>query len=366
MAAPSVCSSTTLPTRSTRESATRPRPGRCSRITGDGLVGFKRVGGLDGDTLVPDLATSLPLPSNDDRTYTFQLQRGIRYSNGDPVRASDFRRALERAFRIDSPRPDYYVGLVGADACWKSDPRLPRENQPPLAVRGHTPPCDLSRGVIADDDTGTVTMNLRQPDPEFLDKLALPFAYPVPAGVSLTKAARLGVPGTGPYMIRSYKQSRLHKTSLVVLVRNPHFREWSAAAQPDGYPDRIELTSTEKLGKQLTAVEQGKADVMQAPFPASRLNEIATRYAARVHVFQASATYGRSSSTRQLPPFDKLAARQAFNYAIDRGKAVASFGGIDEAAATCQIIPAGMTGYRRYCPYTQHPDRRQASGPPQT
>ena len=80
-----------------------PSAGSVFSITGDGLVGFKRVGGLDGGTLVPDLATSLPLPRNNDRTYTFQLRRGIRYSNGDPVRASDFRRALERAFRIDSP-----------------------------------------------------------------------------------------------------------------------------------------------------------------------------------------------------------------------------------------------------------------------
>ena len=104
--------------------------------TGDGLVGLKRVGGLDGGTLVPDLATSLPEPTNDGRTYTFQLQRGIHYSNGDPVRASDLRRALERAFRI-GPVPGLFFGaLVGADACSKSDPRRPRESQPPLPVEG--------------------------------------------------------------------------------------------------------------------------------------------------------------------------------------------------------------------------------------
>ena len=58
-------------------------------VTGDGLVGFKRVGGLDGGTLVPDLATSLPEPTDGGLTYTFQLRRGIRYSNGDPyVRAT--------------------------------------------------------------------------------------------------------------------------------------------------------------------------------------------------------------------------------------------------------------------------------------
>ena len=73
-----------------------------SSITGDGLVGFKRVGGVDGGTLVPDLATSRPAPTNEGRTYTFQLRPGIRYSNGEPVRASDVRRALERTFRFGS------------------------------------------------------------------------------------------------------------------------------------------------------------------------------------------------------------------------------------------------------------------------
>jgi len=44
------------------------------------------------------------------------------------------------------------------------------------------------------------------------------------------------LPATGPYTIASYRPRRL-----LVLVRNPHFREWSKAAQPDGYPDRIVL-----------------------------------------------------------------------------------------------------------------------------
>ena len=87
------------PTRSTRETAMA-RDWSVSSISGDGLIGFKRVGGVDGGTLVPDLATSRPAPTNEGRTYTFQLRPGIRYSNGEPLRASDVRRALERMFRF--------------------------------------------------------------------------------------------------------------------------------------------------------------------------------------------------------------------------------------------------------------------------
>jgi YVTN family beta-propeller protein len=296
--------------------------------TGDGLVGFKRVGGLDGATQVPDLARSLPKPSDDGRTYTFRLRRGIRYSNGEPVRASDLRRALERDFRINSDTASYYEELLGAGACSTSH-------------------CDLSRGVVADDKAGTVTLHLRQPDPELFNKLALPAAYPVPRTVSMTKPARLGVAGTGPYMIRSYKHSHL------VLVRNPRYREWSAAAQPNGYPARIELTYNEASDEHLTAVEQGKADVIQEPVPTSRMDEIRTRYAAQVHIFPVPVTASMFLNMR-LPPFDNRKAREAVNYAVDRAKAVAGFGGADAAAVTCQILPAGMAAYRPYCPYTRN------------
>ena len=131
--------------------------------------------------------------------------------------------------------------------------------------------------MIADDKAGTVTMHLRAPDPEFLYKLTVPAAWPVPP-VPMNTLGRLGVPGTGPYMIASHGPKR------IVLVRNPYFHEWSAAAQPDGYPDRIVWNLAGTPGQQLTAVEHGKADYVrleELPWRA----ELATRYSAQVHVF---------------------------------------------------------------------------------
>ena len=65
-------------------------------LTYDGLTAYQRVGGSGSVQLVPDLAVSLPSPTDGGTTYTFQLRRGIRYSNGELVRPEDFRRALER------------------------------------------------------------------------------------------------------------------------------------------------------------------------------------------------------------------------------------------------------------------------------
>jgi ABC-type transport system substrate-binding protein len=126
-------------------------------MTNDGLVGYRRVAGLVGDQLVPDLATALPAPADGGKTYTFRLRAGIRYSTGALVRPEDFRRAIERVFTLDKRlNPfilSYYGGIVGAQQC------------------EHSPgPCDLARGIVADDKTNTVTFHLTAPDPEFLYK----------------------------------------------------------------------------------------------------------------------------------------------------------------------------------------------------
>src|SRR5262249_10641159 len=89
-------------------------------MTNDGLVGYRRVGGPAGDELVPDLARFLPVAAGHGTPYTFRLRAGIRYSNGQPVRPEDFRRALERVFILNhggGPAAYFYSGIVGATSC---------------------------------------------------------------------------------------------------------------------------------------------------------------------------------------------------------------------------------------------------------
>ena len=71
-------------------------------MTNDGLVGFKRVGGLDGSTLVANLATAVPRPTDGGTTYTFRLRPGIRFSTGQVVTPEDVRWSIERGFKLRS------------------------------------------------------------------------------------------------------------------------------------------------------------------------------------------------------------------------------------------------------------------------
>src|SRR5215470_2499661 len=69
----------------------------------DSFVTFQESAGSNGLRLVPDLAVAIPAPGDGGRTYTFHLRPHIRYSDGRTVRASDFRRGMERLFRVHSP-----------------------------------------------------------------------------------------------------------------------------------------------------------------------------------------------------------------------------------------------------------------------
>ena len=209
------------------------------RMTGDGLTAFNQVSGPAGAQLVPDLATSLPAPSDGGRTYTFLLRSGIRYSTGRPVQATDFRSTFERDYALGSPTSDY-DGIVGGAQC-----------------RKHPKRCDLSRGIVADDVARTVTFHLIRPDPDFLYKLAGQFAYVLPGSTPRRPAGTHPLPATGPYMIATYRPRRLLR-----FIRNPFFHEWSRAAQPDGYPDRIDIRIAGTADEVIRDVVDGKADVV--------------------------------------------------------------------------------------------------------
>jgi YVTN family beta-propeller protein len=304
-------------------------------LTNDGLVGYRRVAGLAGDELVPDLATALPSPSDGGKTYTFRLRSGIRYSTGALVRPADIRRAIERVLSIDRQQSPsilpFYEGIVGATQC-----------------EHRARPCDLGRGIVTDDVANTVTFHLVAPDPDFLYKLAFSWAYPVPAGTPDHVITAAQLPATGPYMTKSLT------TDTWILVRNPWFREWAPQAQPGGFPDRIVLLMNVSPDQEVADIERGTADVLLAP-PSGSIAQLATHYTSQLHSGPLAGTVALSLNTR-VAPFDKLAARQAVSYAIDRNTVIALNGGSLTAKPTCQILPPTMPGYQPYCPYTIQPD----------
>ena len=68
-----------------------------------GLLAFKDEYGKAGTELIPGLAEKMPTVSSDGKTYTFQLRKGLKYSDGTPVKASDFEVAIKRLLKLNGP-----------------------------------------------------------------------------------------------------------------------------------------------------------------------------------------------------------------------------------------------------------------------
>jgi YVTN family beta-propeller protein len=305
-------------------------------LTNDGLVGWRRVGGQPGTDLVPDLAVSLPSVSEDRLTYTFQLRSGLRYSDGRPVKASDVRYSIERLYKV-KPRPEpaaveTYGAIAGADRCRRRPSR-----------------CDLSEGIVTDDRHGTVVFKLAAPDPEFLFKLAMPFAYIVPAGTALREADERPLPATGPYRIAGTSPN-----GSLRLLRNQRFREWSSTAQPAGFADEIVIRPVASASRRARLVAEGKADYTSTS--TGEPLSVAPIDRPRLHARPLPATFYLMFNTPR-PPFDDVQARRAVNYAIDRDEVVRLGGSAAAARPTCQVLPPNFPGYAPYCPYTLDPER---------
>jgi YVTN family beta-propeller protein len=309
------------------------------RMTNDTLVSFDhRAAGIRPAVLVPDLAVSVPRPTDSGRTYTFRL-RDLRYSNGEPLRPIDVRASLERLYKIG---PDstyahggidglYRLGLVGEAAC---------------ATRPRT--CDLSRGVAIDNPARTVVFHLVSPNPYFLDLLANWWQFVVlPASTPDRKVNAF--PATGPYQIESFLPRKR-----IVLVRNPHFRQWSAVAQPAGFPDRIVWTNQKNNAQGINAVAAGRVDASESAVPPSVQRRVEATSAQQLHADPSPFSSYLALNTG-IAPFNRRDARRALNYAIDRAEIASFFSNPYYLRRSCNLLPAGSSGYRPYCPYTLRP-----------
>ena len=294
----------------------------------DGLVTFAHVSGSAGTHLVPDLAISLPAVTDAGHTLTFHLRPGLTYSNGAPVVAADVRGSFERLFDIGSSGAANFASIVGADRCSTADR-----------------PCDLTAGITTDNHSGTVTFHLLTPDPAFVDKLTYSYAVVLPAATPHAEA-RGWLPGTGPYTIGEYRPGHL-----IRLVRNPTFHEWSAVAQPAGYPDqiavRLDLSETDAEA----AVATGRADFLGTFSLAAGTARLLSAPARQRHVNPLMGTSALFLNVT-APPFDDVRVRRALNLAFDRAAAARQLPG---STPTCQVLPPTMPGYVPHCPYTAHP-----------
>src|SRR5215218_2259329 len=289
------------------------------------LLTYRHADGKAGSEVIPGLARSLPEISADGLTYRFRLRAGLRYSDGEPVVASDFERAVERVFLLNSSGSPFYTDIVGAAEFAKS-------KQGGIS------------GITTDDESGEITIELVRPRGTFLQELALPFTAPLPAGTPDEDLSADPPPATGPYEIVSSKPGRGWSYD-----RNPYWAKANEKAMPQlpsGYVDKIEVTVLRNPQSQVEDVEAGRYDWMENPPPADRYAEVKDTYEGTQFRTEATeSTYFFWMNTTE-PPFDDVRIRQAVNYAVDPEALERIYAG--QIVPTQQILPPGMPGYKRF------------------
>ena len=301
------------------------------------LLTYKHESGDVSTDVVPGLATAMPKISADGKTYTLTLRKGMKYSDGTPIKASDFTYAIERLFKLDSGGSSFFENIVGASDY--ADGKA-----------------DTISGIQTNDQTGEITIHLERPSGTFVNELALMFAAPVPRSAPIDKVQTdTPIPASGPFML-----TKVSSPQTYTLVRNPQFKTVQAAGASDvadAHVDQITMTQNKNQSAQAQAIEQNTNDFMVDPQPPDLLPEVQSKYPDRFRFEDSENTY-YFFMNNQKPPFSDLRVRQAVNYAIDPAALNRIFGG--RLHEDQQILPPGMPGYQDYPDLYPGPDLNKA------
>jgi len=289
------------------------------------LLTYVHADGAAGTKLMPGLARAMPKITDGGHTYTLFLRRGLRYSDGTPVRASDFRPTIERVIAMNSPAAPFYTDIVGAE-------RFAKTKQGGI------------EGIEADDASGRIVIHLVQPHSSFANELAMISAAPLPPDTKHKDLSGHPPPGTGPYEIVASKPGRGWEYR-----RNPEWAKTDGPLLPRipaGHYDAIDVRVISNPETAINEVIHGRLDWMGEPPPPDRYVEVSQRYGGTQFLSTPQIDLYYFWMNVRKPPFDSLQVRQAVNYAIDPAALERIYAG--SLRATQQVLPAAMPGYRPF------------------
>jgi peptide/nickel transport system substrate-binding protein len=301
------------------------------------LLTYRHAEGAAGTQLVPALADGLPSVSADGLTYSLRLRPGLRYSDGRPVRASDFRRGIERAIRLNWGGKLFFLQTIEGAAAY--DARK----------------AGAIAGIAADDTSGHITIRLTHPYGPFAYLLAFPAAAPLPRGTPMRPLPQSPPVGVGPYTITSIEAGHGF-----TLRRNPGFAALHIPGLATGHLSTIKFRVTANPLIEGEQVLRNRADVFDASdvIPPSLLPQIRASATRRFAPRAAEETLYFFMNTRERP-FDRLEVRQAVAYAVDRRAIRRLASGF--LTPDCYLLPAGIPGHPTApCPYGTKPDLAKA------
>jgi peptide/nickel transport system substrate-binding protein len=285
-----------------------------------GLYTYAHANGTAGTKVIPALAAGLPRIADDGTLYSVTLRKGLVFSDGEPVKASDFAYAIERAIKLNWENKSFLTEhIAGAEAYDQGK-------------------ASSISGISTDDATGAIQIKLTAPYGPFLNVLAFPAAGLIPSTTPMKALPNDPPPGVGPYVIAHVLPGRSFEEQI-----NPH---WAAQAIP-GIPTpsvAIQVKVQSNPGSQADEVLSNSADLFDwnTPLPPTSVQQ-AKQEASERYSVEPVAQVSFFFLNVSVAPFNSLQARVAVETALNRAAYVRLASGYLRPG--CYLVPPQIVGY---------------------
>jgi peptide/nickel transport system substrate-binding protein len=289
------------------------------------LITYRSAPEEEGAEIIPGLAKELPKVTNGGKTYTMFLRSGLKYSNGEPIKAGDFKYAVERCFLTNSGGSPFYTDIVGAEQFEK------------------TKKGGIS-GIKVNEKTGEIVINLVKPRGTFNNELALMFVAPIPQNTPPEDQSAHPIPASGPYYLTESKPGRGW-----TYERNPYWAKDNGKQMteiPSGHVDKIEIEVLRNQSTQVNDIESGKLNWIFDPPPTDRYQEVKEKFEGTQFRAEPTISTYYFWMNQSEEPFNNKKVREAVNYAVDPAALERIYTG--QIVGTQQILPPGMPGYKKF------------------
>uniref|UniRef100_A0AAU3GQ17 ABC transporter substrate-binding protein n=1 Tax=Streptomyces sp. NBC_01401 TaxID=2903854 RepID=A0AAU3GQ17_9ACTN len=304
-----------------------------SRLYARSLVTFKPAAGKEGLEVVPDLATDLGKASDDAKTWTYTLRKGVKFDDGSEITSKDVKYAVERsnfAPEALSNGPTYFKAYL-ADADKYKGPYKDKSKEGLKSIE--TP------------DDQTIVFHLKKPfaDMDYLAAFSqtAPIQQKADTGASYVQK----MVSSGPYKVSKYDESKG-----ITLVRNP---EWDAKTDPirKALSDKVELKfnvnattiDDHLLNDAITVGAEGTG--LQSKTQPKVLAKAAEK-AKTDNPYAGALQY--LALNVNVKPFNNVECRKAVQYAVDKQSMIDSIGGSVKGDPASTVIPPTVAGYKKF------------------
>lgn len=284
------------------------------------LLTYAHKAGLAGDQVIPGLATGLPKVTDGGRTYTLTLRKGLKFSNGAAVQASDFTVAVERDLKLGWSGDSWYTTTIEGATAYQ-------------AGKAKT-----ISGISTNNATGQITIHLISPYGAFDNILAFPSAGLVPAGTPMKALSTAPPPGVGPYMI-----TKVVPNVSFTLEKNPLFAKFHIPGIPVGYVNGVQVTVQTNADTEAQDVLNNTSDEFDwgDVLPPAYVAQVETKAKDRYKPETLAATDFFWLNDRRAP-FDNPLAREAANLAVSRVALERLAAG--QITPACYYLPPSIPG----------------------